>query len=82
MLWHVEEDVEKAVRYINGLSYEIKDEISILYLKTVEDAYQTTLNAEEKITKKTKLKEYRKKFCKRKMISKWQRKISTTGRGR
>jgi hypothetical protein len=34
---HIEEDVEKVVRYINGLRYDIQDEISILLLKTIED---------------------------------------------
>eukprot|EP00253_Pinus_taeda_P012323 PITA_12323 len=45
---HVEDDLEKVARYVNGLSYEIQDEISLLSLKTVEDAYQASLKAEEK----------------------------------
>jgi hypothetical protein len=49
---HIEEDVEKVSRYINGLRYDIQDEISILFLKTVEDAYQATLKAEEKLARK------------------------------
>jgi hypothetical protein len=49
---HIEEDVEKVVRYINGLRYDIQDEISILFLKTVEDAYQAALKAEEKLARK------------------------------
>jgi hypothetical protein len=32
--------------------YEIQDEINLFSLRTVEDAYQATLNAEEKLAKK------------------------------
>ena len=49
---HVEDDVEKVVKYINGLTYDIQYEISILNLKTIEDAYQAALKAEEKIQRK------------------------------
>ena len=34
---HVENDVEKVDRYINGLIYDIYDEISLLNLKTIKD---------------------------------------------
>ena len=37
---HVEDGVEKVARYINGLRYDIQDEISLLNMKTIEDAYQ------------------------------------------
>eukprot|EP00253_Pinus_taeda_P028343 PITA_28343 len=50
--WHVEDDLEKVARYINGLRYEIQDEISLLSLKTIEDAYQAALKAEEKLLHK------------------------------
>jgi len=36
---HVEDDLEKVARYVNGLRYEIQDEIGLLSLKYVEDAY-------------------------------------------
>jgi hypothetical protein len=49
---HIEEDVEKVARYINGLRYEIQDEIILLSLRTVEDAYQATLKEEEKLARK------------------------------
>ena len=49
---HVEDDLEKIARYVNGLRYEIQDEISLLSLKTVEDAYQASLKAEEKILRR------------------------------
>lgn len=45
---HVEENDEKVVRYITSLRFEIQDEISLLSLKIVEDAYRTALTAEEK----------------------------------
>lgn len=44
--------MEKVARYINGLRYEIQDEISLLSLRTVEDAYQAALKAEEKLLRK------------------------------
>jgi hypothetical protein len=62
---HIEEDVEKVSRYINGLRYDIQDEISILFLKTVEDAYQAALKAEEKLARKQEPKEQRKRSNKR-----------------
>eukprot|EP00253_Pinus_taeda_P027745 PITA_27745 len=37
---HTEDDMEKVARYINGLRYDIQDEINLLSLKTIEDAYQ------------------------------------------
>jgi len=43
---HVEEDDEKVVRYINGIRYEIQDEINLLTLRTVEDASQVALKVE------------------------------------
>ena len=49
---HVEDDVEKVARYINGLRYNIQDEISLRNLKTIEDAYQEALKVEEKIQRK------------------------------
>jgi hypothetical protein len=47
-----EKDEEKGVRYINGLRYEIQDEISMMSIRTVEDAYEFSLNAEEKLARK------------------------------
>eukprot|EP00253_Pinus_taeda_P016825 PITA_16825 len=37
---HAEDDMEKVARYINGLRYDIQDEINLLSLKTIEDSYQ------------------------------------------
>jgi hypothetical protein len=46
-----EKDDEKVSRYINGLRYEIQDEISMMTARTVEDAYQIALKAEEKLAR-------------------------------
>jgi hypothetical protein len=47
---HRESDDEKVARYINGLRYEIQDELSMATIRTVEDAYQMALKAEEKLS--------------------------------
>jgi hypothetical protein len=46
-----EKDDEKVSKYINGLRYEIQDEISIMTVRTLEDAYHIALKAEEKLAK-------------------------------
>ena len=40
---HVDDDVEKIARYINGLRSRIQDEISFVKLESVEEEYQYTL---------------------------------------
>jgi hypothetical protein len=47
-----ERDEEKVSRYINGLRYDIHDEISMVTVRIVEDAYQMALEAEEKLARK------------------------------
>ena len=47
-----EKDEEKIGSYINGLRYEIQDEISMILLRIVEDAYQISLKLEEKLAEK------------------------------
>jgi hypothetical protein len=49
---HRERDEEKVARYINGLRYDIQDEINMATVITVEDAYQIALKAEEKLARK------------------------------
>lgn len=49
---YTEDTPEKTTRFVNGLRLEILDEISILSPKTIEEAYQSALKAEEKITRK------------------------------
>ena len=41
--------LERVARYINGLRYDIHDELSLLNLKTVEDACQVASKVEEKL---------------------------------
>jgi hypothetical protein len=47
---HRESDGEKVSRYMNGLRYEIQDEMSMVTIRMVEDAYQMALKAEEKLS--------------------------------
>jgi hypothetical protein len=49
---HRESDDEKVARYLNGLRYDIQDELSMATIRTVEDAYQMALKAEEKLSRK------------------------------
>jgi uncharacterized protein YjbK len=49
---HHESNDEKVARYMNGLRYEIQDEMSMMTIRTVEDAYQMALKAEEKLSRK------------------------------
>ena len=46
---HRESDHKKVARYMNGLRYDIQDEMII---RTIEDAYQMALKAEEKLSRK------------------------------
>jgi uncharacterized protein YjbK len=47
-----ERDEERVTRYINGLRYEIQDELSMMSVRTMEDAYQFALKAEDKLARK------------------------------
>jgi uncharacterized protein YjbK len=49
---HRESDDEKVVRYMNGLRYDIQDEMSMMTIRTVEDAYQMALKDKEKMSQK------------------------------
>ena len=49
---HRESDDEKVAIYMNGIQYDIEDEMSMMTLQTVEDAYQMALKAEEKLSRK------------------------------
>jgi hypothetical protein len=46
-----DKDDEKVVRYINGLRYEIQDEIIMMTVRTVEDAYHIALKEKEKLVR-------------------------------
>eukprot|EP00253_Pinus_taeda_P016795 PITA_16795 len=49
---YVEDTPEKTARFVNGLRGEILDEIGILSPRTLDEAYQFALKAEEKINRK------------------------------
>ena len=49
---YAEESAEKAARYVNGLSMDIQEEISMISPRTMEEAYECALREEEKITRK------------------------------
>jgi hypothetical protein len=40
---HREKDEETFAKYINGLRYEIQDEISMMKINIIEDSYQVAL---------------------------------------
>ena len=48
----IQDTIEKIARYINGFRMEIQYEISLLSPKTIEEAYQMALKAEEKLIRK------------------------------
>jgi hypothetical protein len=47
---HWESDDEKVSRYMNGMRYDIQDEMSMMTIQMVEDDYQMALKAEEKLS--------------------------------
>ena len=49
---HTQGGLERVARYINGWRYDIQDDLSLLNLKTVEDAYQVASKVEEKLLRK------------------------------
>jgi hypothetical protein len=49
---HRENDDEKVARYMNGPRYDIQDEMSMMTIRIVEDAYQIALKYEEKLSRK------------------------------
>jgi uncharacterized protein YjbK len=49
---HRESNDEKVARYMNGLRYDIQDEMSMVTIRTMEDAYQMALKDEEKLSRK------------------------------
>jgi hypothetical protein len=49
---HIEDTLERVARYANGLRFDIQDELSLLSLKSVEEAYQIYMKVEEKLMRK------------------------------
>lgn len=44
---HMDDEVERIVRYLDGLRISIQDEISLVKMDSIEEAYQFTLMAKE-----------------------------------
>lgn len=49
---HVDDEVEKAARYLNGPRMSIQDEINYVKMDSVEEAYKFYSKAEEQLTKR------------------------------
>lgn len=49
---HREISKEKVVRYINGLRFNIQDEIGMLKIDSVDDSYQYALRAKDKLKRR------------------------------
>eukprot|EP00253_Pinus_taeda_P025066 PITA_25066 len=49
---YTEDTAERTTRYVNGLRMDILDEISILSPNNTEEAYQSAIKVEEKITRR------------------------------
>jgi hypothetical protein len=49
---HQKSNDEKVSKYMNGLRYDIQDEMSMMTLQNVEDSYHMALKAEEKLSQK------------------------------
>ena len=43
---------DKLARYVNGLRFNIQDEVGMLKIDSVEDAYQYALKVEDKLKRK------------------------------
>lgn len=49
---HVEDEVEKIARYINGLKFNIQDQLSLSTPRTVEECFQLVVREEEKLKRR------------------------------
>jgi hypothetical protein len=47
-----ENEDEKTAKYINGLRYEIQEEINMMSVSTVEYSYQAALKTQEKLARR------------------------------
>ena len=54
---HIEDTPQRAARYVNGLISNIQDELSLLSLRSTEEAYQVALKAKEKLMRRQSQKE-------------------------
>jgi len=48
-LGHMEDEVDKVARYLNGLKYSLQDELSLASPRTLEECYQLAMKVEEKL---------------------------------
>lgn len=48
------DDEHAAARYVNGLRYQLQDELALLKVNSVDEAYQLALKAEEKLNRRGK----------------------------
>jgi len=49
---HRESDEEKVAMYINGMRYEIQEEINMMTMRMVENYYQASLKEKENLARK------------------------------
>ena len=49
---HVDDEVEKVARHLNGLSSRIQDEMNFVHLDSMKEAYQYALKAKEILKKR------------------------------
>ena len=49
---YTKDNSKKVARYMNGLRFDIQDEVSLLSPKSVEEAYQCALKVEEKLNRR------------------------------
>ena len=49
---NMEDTPEKVARYINGIIFDIQDELGLFSLRSVEEAYHVALKDEEKMMRK------------------------------
>ena len=49
---HMEDTPERVTRYVNGLRFDIQDELSLLSLRYVKEAYQIAMKVDEKLMRK------------------------------
>ena len=52
IIGHAKDDKEKLAHYLNGLRQGIQDEMSLVWMNNIEEAYQLSLRVEEKLSKK------------------------------
>ena len=49
---YIEDTVEKVAKYLNGLRYDIQDELSLVNPTGIDEAYQYALRVEERIQRR------------------------------